>query len=350
MPDGADFRLLTPRGAGGVAVVEVRGPRRLEVLADLVECGAAGDHAARRAALATGAPVRAVLRLAGSAVDDVLVVDRPRIGSTELHLHGSPAVVGALAQAVGLASGGEPCAAGRLLREAHGDGQLALALEQAAHRPFAAVLAELATLPPDRRAREVAALRARSVVACAVANAEPVVLFGRQNAGKSTLLNRLAFAERALTGDLPGLTRDAVEAEVMLEGYPYRIVDTAGEGPVTAGPDVAALERARTARTGACCVLVCDGSRAFHDVEMELVRHAVLVVRTKADLEQHAGWPVLPVPVVPVTCLDAAAAPAVRSAVGGALRALRGLPPAPAHGIGGPAALDARELAAVDRL
>jgi tRNA modification GTPase len=55
-----------------------------------------------------------------------------------------------------------------------------------------------------------------------------VVLMGRPNAGKSTLLNALVEAERALTSDEPGTTRDPVRAAAAIDGVPLWFVDTAG--------------------------------------------------------------------------------------------------------------------------
>src|SRR5206468_11732279 len=53
-----------------------------------------------------------------------------------------------------------------------------------------------------------------------------VVLFGRPNVGKSSLLNRLAGEDVAIVTPVPGTTRDYVRATIALEGVPVHIVDT----------------------------------------------------------------------------------------------------------------------------
>ena len=55
-----------------------------------------------------------------------------------------------------------------------------------------------------------------------------VVLAGLPNAGKSSLLNALAGNERAIVTDLPGTTRDILKEQIMIDGVPLHIVDTAG--------------------------------------------------------------------------------------------------------------------------
>ncbi|HEU4441074.1 MAG TPA: tRNA uridine-5-carboxymethylaminomethyl(34) synthesis GTPase MnmE [Burkholderiales bacterium] len=55
-----------------------------------------------------------------------------------------------------------------------------------------------------------------------------VVLTGRPNVGKSSLLNRLAGEERAIVTSIPGTTRDALREPILIEGVPLVVVDTAG--------------------------------------------------------------------------------------------------------------------------
>ncbi|MFP4295477.1 MAG: tRNA uridine-5-carboxymethylaminomethyl(34) synthesis GTPase MnmE [Halothiobacillaceae bacterium] len=55
-----------------------------------------------------------------------------------------------------------------------------------------------------------------------------VTIAGRPNAGKSSLLNRLAERDHAIVTDIPGTTRDVLRAEIQIDGLPVHMIDTAG--------------------------------------------------------------------------------------------------------------------------
>lgn len=56
----------------------------------------------------------------------------------------------------------------------------------------------------------------------------PVVIIGKPNAGKSTLLNTLLNEEKAIVSEIPGTTRDLIEDKLIINGIMFRIIDTAG--------------------------------------------------------------------------------------------------------------------------
>jgi tRNA modification GTPase len=59
-------------------------------------------------------------------------------------------------------------------------------------------------------------------------NGVPVVIVGETNAGKSTLLNLLLNEEKAIVSEIHGTTRDAIEDRIVVNGYLFRFIDTAG--------------------------------------------------------------------------------------------------------------------------
>jgi tRNA modification GTPase len=62
----------------------------------------------------------------------------------------------------------------------------------------------------------------------AIKKGVPIVIAGKPNAGKSTLLNALLNEEKAIVSDIPGTTRDFIEDEITIEGIRFRFIDTAG--------------------------------------------------------------------------------------------------------------------------
>jgi small GTP-binding protein len=331
-----DVILLTPPGAGGVMVLALRGADRWHRARELLRTGRGEPLATARG------PSLAALWVAGRPVDEVLVVDRPELLQLEVHAHGSPAVLRAVEAVVGRCRREQPSPAQELLCHARGAEQLELALEQLA-MPLAGLLEQPAS---PARAAALAAAWQRRHGALALARPTRLVLVGAQNAGKSTLMNRLLHRERVLTGAYPGLTRDPVRETTLLAGYPYTLVDTAGEGPVVDGVDAAAQDRGRRERRRGLRLLVVDGSVGPDAHTEQLMGQGTLVVCNKVDLPPAAKpWPPHLAPRLALSCRDPGDAAAIRERVGAALRQMRHLPPA--GPVGGPAPLNEAQVQAL---
>ena len=116
------------------------------------------------------------------------------------------------------------------------------------------------------------------------------VLLGRPNAGKSSLPNALAGYERAIVTPIPGTTRDTVEATVTLEGYLFRLVDTAGLRDSDDPIEQLGVARSRQALDQADLILlVCDGTQEMGEEDTALLDQALdqadtLLVMNKSDL------------------------------------------------------------------
>jgi tRNA modification GTPase len=79
----------------------------------------------------------------------------------------------------------------------------------------------------------------------AIKNGVPVVIAGRPNAGKSTLLNALLKEERAIVSEIAGTTRDTIEEVITISGVQFRIIDTAGLRHTTDNIEAMGVARAR---------------------------------------------------------------------------------------------------------
>jgi tRNA modification GTPase len=117
-----------------------------------------------------------------------------------------------------------------------------------------------------------------------------LVIAGRPNAGKSSLFNALLGTERAIVTEVPGTTRDAIEAHAVIEGFPFRLIDTAGLRESEERVERLGIEVSRKYLAAADLVLFCEeaedsGRAAF----LAQVRAPVVVVRTKVDLSGGDG-------------------------------------------------------------
>lgn len=140
----------------------------------------------------------------------------------------------------------------------------------------------------DEALREVRALLATADEGTLIHDGALVVLAGAPNAGKSSLFNALLGEARAIVTDIPGTTRDAIEAVLDRPLWPLRLVDTAGLRDPTDELERLGIETSTRYLGQAALVLACgESASAVRDVA-RIVRTAtdapVLGVLTKADL------------------------------------------------------------------
>lgn len=142
----------------------------------------------------------------------------------------------------------------------------------------------------DRTAGELAALIAGAEHGVALRDGLSLAIAGPPNAGKSSLLNRLAGYDAAIVTAIPGTTRDLLRERLSLGGLPVTIVDTAGlrasEDPV----EIEGLRRAKREFAQADRVLWVADVRDGLDATVAALRHelepgtAVTIVANKVDL------------------------------------------------------------------
>lgn len=116
-----------------------------------------------------------------------------------------------------------------------------------------------------------------------------VVIVGRVNVGKSSILNRLLQKERALVTPIPGTTRDILECGVTVEGIPIKLVDTAGIRKVRGTVEKKGVDLTKAQLTSADVTLfVIDRSRILNQYDYDLLRrvnkNTAIVIINKIDL------------------------------------------------------------------
>jgi len=324
--------LATPPGRSALAVVRLSGAGALGVAARVVD-GLRADRP-RVAALATFRDG------AGDAIDRGLVTVFPGPGSytgedvVELTCHGGLLAPARLLAAL-YAAGARPASPGEFTRRAVLNGKLDLVQAEAVGDLIDAIapaqaraalhqldgglsrrLAELrrvlvetegllaydidfpgeddGPVSPARIAaqlEEVADRVERLLVTAPAAErlreGALLVLAGRPNAGKSSLFNALLGAERTLVTEIPGTTRDAVEAHTDFLGWPVRLIDTAGLWDAPGKIDRLGIEVSRRYLASADLVLLCveTGRRPGADDLAIAAERPTLVIRTKIDLD-----------------------------------------------------------------
>ena len=332
----------TPPGVGAVAVVRLSGPMARQIAAGLVADRSAMDDWAERTSRLR------VLRRPGSgeALDHALVTLFRAPNSytgedvVEISTHGGVSIPASVVDGC-VALGARRAEAGEFTQRAYLNGKLDLTQAEAvgdlvaanSPRGRAVALHQLERGLGERIARlrgEVIGLSALLVqhidfpeedeaptpIDAIVARAEEVadevdrllatapagellregavaVLAGQPNSGKSSLFNALVGTERAIVTAEAGTTRDAIEAVVSIDGFPFRLVDTAGLRSSSNQVERLGIEIAHRYLSAADVVLYCQeagsGTSATEASFIRSLSCPVVRVRTKWDLAP-ARW------------------------------------------------------------
>ena len=116
-----------------------------------------------------------------------------------------------------------------------------------------------------------------------------IAIIGSPNAGKSSLLNSILKEERAIVTDIAGTTRDIIEEQVVIEGIPFKIVDTAGIRNARDKIEQIGIEKSKKAANEADVVIgVFDSSVELNDEDREILKllqkKKSIIILNKIDL------------------------------------------------------------------
>lgn len=322
------FALATARGRAGVAVVRISGSMAVDAAGQLMSN------------VPSGRGLRQLRDASGALLDEALVLQFPQTRSftgepvIELHLHGSEAVVAAVLRVLGEDPHLRMAEAGEFTRRALQNGKLDLAQVEGladlidaeteaqrkqAVRVLAGALGDRADEWRRNLLRAAALIEAtidfadeevpvdvspeviellRSVTISLSTEAEGVVfaerlrkgfevaILGAPNVGKSTLLNRLAGRDAAITSEVAGTTRDVIEVRMDLNGLPVTVLDTAGLRETDDVVEKIGIERAiARAKDADVCVYL---QMPDDDFDLALDDDAIILT-AKSDLNGGQG-------------------------------------------------------------
>ncbi len=333
------FALASGAGRAGVAVIRISGPGAGAGLVALTgrDLPAPRRVARRRLTAADGRPL-----------DDALALWFPAPASftgedvVELHIHGGPAVIAAVLEAL-IYKGFRLAEPGEFSRRAFENGKLDLTAAEGiadlvdaetegqrrqALRQMegglallydgwrARLLTALALLDaeidfPDEDLPDGVASRATPIIGALaddmaahladggrgerVRDGYRIAIIGPPNAGKSSLLNVLAQREAAIVSEVPGTTRDVVEVRLVLAGFPVWIADTAGLREARDAIESEGVRRAlaRAAEADLRLAVVEGGAPSLPGDLTKAVRTGDVLILSKADLGTGDGGALL---------------------------------------------------------
>jgi len=123
-----------------------------------------------------------------------------------------------------------------------------------------------------------------------IKNGVPIVIAGKPNVGKSTLLNALLNEERAIVSDIAGTTRDTIEDELTIGGVVFRFIDTAGIRDTADIIEALGVERTlEKMKQAKLIIYMADVAQTTAEIEeqvrgLQLLEIPYLILLNKADL------------------------------------------------------------------
>ena len=346
--------VATPPGTGGVGIVRISGPNAPGIARALLGRLPVARHASFARFRGTD----------GSTLDEGLALYFPAPHSftgehvLELHGHGGPVVLDLVLQAA-LAVGARPARPGEFSERAFLNGKLDLAQAEAIADLIESASAEAARaalrslqgafsqrvraiseqliglrlhieaaldFPEEeidfladeslsqrahRLAGEIDALLADTRQGQLLHDGMTVVLAGRPNAGKSSLLNALAQYDSAIVSPVPGTTRDILRERIQIDGLPLHVLDTAGLRESTDAIESEGVRRTHEAmRRANRVLLVIDDNEEQGDSVRTLIAQlpagaGITLVRNKIDRSGRAAGPVAEKTEIPEIAISA---------------------------------------------
>ena len=291
---------LTPHGRGAVATIRVEGINAADELATLFQ--PTGNYS-----VANVEPWRICFGTwnSGSAAGEELVLCRKSESSFDLHCHGGVTIVNAVMDSI-VQLGYQQIQWSDIPVDIDDDPwhmEILNALSNASTEKTAAYLARHLDGRWSQEITRLAGLIAESSFDQARQRIEEllswrefaghlvlpwkVVIAGKPNVGKSSLINLLLGFERSIVQDQPGTTRDIVDSDTVIDGWPIQLFDTAGQRVTDDEIESTGVQRAiNTSQNADLLIWVADVTRPeTFEFETENTSAKRLFVANKIDLQ-----------------------------------------------------------------